>query len=153
MQAFLEVLREIRNTRGEFNVDPGKRIRAIARANASTMELAENEHILKRLCNVESLTLLPANADEPANSASIVVGDMAIFLPLEGMIDIAAECQRLAGEKAKIAERLARTEKMLANENFVSRARPDVVQRERDRLGDLQSAQAQIAERIAKLCD
>ena len=41
---------------------------------------------------------------------------------------------------------------MLANENFVTRARPDVVQRERDRLRDLQAAEAQIAERIASLC-
>ena len=85
-------------------------------------------------------------------TASIVVSDISLFLPLEGMLDIAAECQRLAGERAKIAEQLSRTAKMLDNENFVSRARPDVVQRERDRLDDLKSAQAQIEERIANLC-
>ena len=152
MGAYLEVVREIRNTRGEFNVEPGRRIQAIASANASTAGLATNDHILRRLCNVESLTLLRADAEEPANSASIVVGDMSIFLPLEGMLDIAAECQRLAGERAKIAEQLNRTAKMLDNEKFVSRARPDVVQRERDRLDDLKSAQAQIEERIANLC-
>ncbi len=152
MGACLEVVREIRNTRGEFNVEPGKRILALARESASAADLAANDQILRRLCNVESLTLLPADAEEPANSASIVVGDISIFLPLEGMLDIAAECQRLTRERAKIAEQLGRTAKMLDNENFVSRARPDVVQRERDRLDDLKSAQAQIAERIANLC-
>ena len=152
MHAYLEVVREIRNTRGDFNVEPGKRIRAIARESAVTRDLAQHDHILKRLCNVESLKLLPAAADEPANSASIVVGDISIFLPLEGMLDIAAECQRLEGEKTKIAEQLARTEKMLANEKFVSRAQPAVVQRERDRLDDLQAAKAQLEERIANLC-
>ncbi|MCY4061807.1 MAG: valine--tRNA ligase [Chloroflexi bacterium] len=152
MGAYLEVVREIRNTRGEFNVEPGKRIQAIARANTATADLAANDHILRRLCNVASLTLLPADAEEPANSASIVVGDISLYLPLEGMLDIAAECQRLAGERAKIAEQLSRTAKMLDNENFVSRARPDVVQRECDRLDDLKSAQAQIEDRIANLC-
>lgn len=151
MQTYLEVVREIRNMRGEFNVEPGKRIQAIASTNASTADLAANDHILRRLCNVESLTLLPADAEEPANSASIVVSDISIFLPLEGMLDIAAERQRLAGERAKIEEQLSRTAKMLDNENFVSRARPDVVQRERDRLDDLKSAQARIEERIAHL--
>ena len=153
MGAYLEIVREIRNTRGEFDVAPGKRIQAIARENAATVDLAANDHILRRLCNVESLTLLPADAQESANAASIVVGDISIFLPLEGMLDIAAECQRLAGEKAKIAEQISRTAKMLDNENFVSRARPDVVQRERDRLEDLTAAQAQIDERIANLCE
>ena len=153
MQAFLDVVRETRNTRGEYNVAPGKRIQAIARDSAVARELSQHSHILSRLCNVESLTLLPADAEEPANSASIVVGDISIFLPLEGMLDIAAECQRLAREQAKITAQLSRTAKMLDNENFVSRARPDVVQRERDRLDDLRSAQAQIEERIANLCD
>ena len=152
MQTFLELVREIRNTRGEFKVDPGKRIRAIARESAAAIALAQHDYILARLCNVESLTLLPAGADEPANSASIVAGDITLFLPLEGMLDIAAECERLASEELKIAEQLARTAKMLANEKFVERARPDVVQRERDRLDDLNTAKAQLEERIAKLC-
>ncbi len=152
MHAFLDVVREIRNTRGEFKVDPGKRITAIARENAATRALAQHDYILARLCNVESLRLLPAGADEPANSANIVVGDISIYLPLEGMLDIAAECERLAAEKAKIRQQLRRTAQMLANEKFVERARPDVVQRERDRLADLQSATAQLDERIANLC-
>ncbi len=151
MSLCLEAVREIRNTRGEFAVDPGRRISAIARESAAAKDLAENAQILRRLCNVEALTLLPADADEPQNCASIVVGEISLYLPLEGLLDVAAESQRLAGEKAKIAEKLARTEKMLANQNFVERARPDVVQRERDRLADLQAAAARLDERLARL--
>ncbi len=152
MQTFLELVREIRNTRGEFNVDPGKRIRAIAYEKDATRELADNAHILLRLCNVDKLTLLPDGADEPANSAGIVVGEIALYLPLEGMLDIAAECKRLAAEDAKLKQQIERTANMLANENFVQRARPDVVQRERDRLVELEAASSQIAARIASLC-
>ena len=153
MHAFLDVVREIRNTRGEFKLDPGKRIRATAREGEVTRDLAQNKHILARLCNVEALTLIPRDAADPSNAASIVTGEISLFLPLEGMLDIAAECQRLTREKEKLGEQLARTEKMLANENFVARARPDVVQRERDRLNDLNAAWTQLEDRIAALCD
>ena len=152
MSMILELVREIRNTRGEYKVDPGKRITALAKRDAASEMLTENAHVLARLCNVEELTLLPSDADDPPNCAGIVAGELSVYLPLEGMLDIAAECQRLQDESAKLSDQLASTQKMLANENFVKRARPDVVQRERDRLRDLQAAQAQIKERIAALC-
>ena len=153
MGACLELVREIRNTRGDYKVDPGRRVKAFARANDLTKELTTHAHILKRLCNVEELALLPAGAAEPPGSATIVVGEMSVFLPLEGMIDVAAERQRLKGELTKILAQLARTESMLGNENFVQRARPDVVERERNRLAELASARSQIEERLAALSD
>ena len=152
MHAYLDLVREIRSARGEFKVDPGRRIQAIAKASEAASDLARNDHILKRLCNVEKLALIPLEAPDPDNVASIVVGDISLYLPLEGMLDIAAECQRLTDEKAKLQAQLERTEKMLGNENFVNRARPDVVQRERDRLVDLKTTDARLEERIANLC-
>ena len=151
MHSFLEVVREIRNTRGDYKVDPSKRITAIAKSTEAAEELARNAHILKRLCNVEALTLI-TGATEPANSAAIVVGDISLYLPLEGMVDIAAECERLSKEMAKLQSQLDGTKKMLANENFVNRAPDNVVQRERNRLVELETALAQIIERIANLC-
>ena len=153
MGACLEIVREIRNTRGEFKVDPGKRITAIAKGGQAVEDLAENDYVLKRLCNVEELVLIPPDADDPPNAAGIVVGDLSLYLPLEGMLDIAAECQRLTDESAKVRAQLERTQKMLGNENFVQRARPDVVQRERDRLVELESAFVQIEDRLVSLCD
>ena len=84
--------------------------------------------------------MLPAEQDAPPNAASIVVGDLSLYLPLEGMLDLEAERKRLADEKAKLQQQLSRTEAMLGNEKFVERAQPEVVQRERDRLADLQAA-------------
>ena len=152
MNAFLELVREVRNTRGEFNVDPGKRIVALAHANAATEELAQHSYILKRLCNVEELQLLPAGSSAPENSVSIVVSDLTLYLPLEGMLDIAAECLRLNGERSRLQQQLDKTRKMLSNDNFVLKARPDVVQRERDRLVDLEAAFSQVEVRLSNLC-
>ena len=152
MNAYLEVVRDIRNTRSEFKVDPGKRIAAWAYENASTQELAKNAYILKRLCNVESLRMLEANSSVPTNSASIVVSDITLYLPLEDMLDIEAECERLTKDSARLQTQLDKTRKMLANDNFVNKARPDVVQRERDRLVELEAAYSQVEQRLSSLC-
>ncbi len=152
MHTYLEIVREVRNTRGEYKVDPGRRIRALAHETPAAKALADNAYIFQRLCNVDELKLIPQDQAEPANAASVVAGEITLYLPLEGMLDIAAECRRLADEGTKLQQQLSRTVKMLANENFVQRARPDVVQRERDRLAELKAAFSQVQERLASLC-
>jgi Valyl-tRNA synthetase len=56
-------------------------------------------------------------------------------------------------EQAKLQEQIERSQAMLQNEQFVTRARPDIVERERTKLADLQASAAQIAERLAALCN
>ena len=151
MNLLLKLVREVRNTRGEFKVDPGKRILALARAGAVASDLERYGYIFRRLCNVEELQLLTADAPAPANSASIVAGATTLYLPLEGMLDLAAESQRLEGEGNRLAQQISKTQKMLSNDSFVSKAPAAIVQRERDRLTDLESAYAQVVERLSNL--
>lgn len=151
MNVFLDLVKGIRNTRTEYNVDPGRRISALANAGSHEVNLSAYGYIFRRLCNVEDLELASDN-QQPENSASVVASDVTLYLPLEGMLDIEAECKRLAGEREKVNGQLTKTEKMLSNENFVNKARPDVVQRERDRLATLESEMAQIEERLSSLC-
>lgn len=150
MNIYLDLVKGVRNTRTEYNVDPGKRISAIASTTTSSIETYS--YIFQRLCNIEQITIMAAEDSEPENSASIVATGTTIYLPLEGMLDIEVECKRLKDEKEKITQSLLKTEKMLSNENFVSKARPDVVQKERDRLIELQSSLSQIDERLSSLC-
>jgi valyl-tRNA synthetase len=147
------LVKGVRNTRTEYNVDPGKRITALASAGANKTALQHNDFIFQRLCNIESITMLADDDAEPANSASVVAGNITLYLPLDGMLDIEAECKRLTTKQEDLNGQLARTEKMLGNENFISKARPDVVQRERDRLAELQAELSQIEERLASLCN
>ena len=151
MNLLLELVREVRNTRGEFKVDPGKRILALAKAGAAKSDLERYGYIFSRLCNVEELQLLTADDPAPANSASIVVSDTTLYLPLEDMLDLAAESQRLEGEGNRLAQQINKTQKMLNNDSFVSKAPAAIVQRERDRLTDLESAYAQVVERLSNL--
>jgi len=68
------------------------------------------------------------------------------------MVDIEAECERLERERDKLAQQIQRSRTMLDNENFVTRARPDVVERERKALDEYQTSLTQLEERIASLC-
>ncbi len=151
MNLLLELVREVRNTRGEYKVNPGKRIKALARAGATAQDLAAHDYIFRRLCNVEELQLLAAEDPAPEDSASIVVSNVTLYLPLEGMLDLEAESQRLEGEATRLTQQIAKTQKMLGNDNFLSKAPEAIVQRERDRLADLESAYRQVAERLSSL--
>lgn len=151
MNLLLELVRELRNTRAEYKVDPGKRISALAKARASAQDLAACDYVFRRLCNVEELQLLDPEDPSPANAASIVVSDITLYLPLEGMLDLEAERGRLEGEASRLTQQIAKSQKMLGNGNFVSKAPQAIVQRERDRLADLESAYKQVTERMSSL--
>ena len=151
MNLLLELVRELRNTRGEYQVDPGKRITALATASASANDLVAHDYVFARLCNVGELKLLAAADPAPANAASIVVSDITLYLPLEGMLDLEAEKSRLENEAKRLTHQIAKSQNVLRNDNFLSKAPGAIVQRERDRLADLESAHAQVAERLSSL--
>jgi valyl-tRNA synthetase len=152
MNTLMDMVRGIRNARLEYEVDPGRRIKAIIAPGSYSEAITKYTYIFARLCNVSEIELLAQNAPAPVESASVVVSDATVYLPLAGMVDVQAECERLQKEQTKLQEQIERTQKQLGNEQFVSRARPDVVERERNRLADLQASAEQIAERLAALC-
>ena len=152
MNLLLELVRELRNVRGEYKVDPGQRITALAKARpAAAKDLEKYGFVFSRLCNVAELQLLSAADPAPANSVSIVVSDVTLYLPLAGMLDLEAESQRLENEGIRLTRQIDKTRVMLSNDNFLNKAPAAVVQRERDRLADLESAYTQVAERLSSL--
>lgn len=152
MQLLIDLVRGIRNVRDEYQVEPGRKITALVAAGNHETLFAGHEYLFARLCNVATLEMMPAGSEASSQAASVTVADVTAYLPLADFIDVAAECERLGKEQEKLTEQIARVQAQLSNENFVSRARPDVVERERTRLADLQASAAQIAERIAGLC-
>ena len=151
MQALMEMVRGIRNVRAEYSVDPGRRIQALIAPGSYRDAVEHYQYIFARLCHVETATLLEDGASAPENSASVIVNDAVVYLPLAGMVDIELECQRLRKEQEKLQQQIDRTQNLLNNENFVNRANPEVVERERKSLVDLQAGAAQVAERLASL--
>lgn len=152
MTVLMDLVRGIRNVRVEYNVDPARKISAVFAPGSYRETLEQYGYLFGRLCNTPETSILADGAAAPEQAASVVVSEVTAYLPLAGLVDVAAECERLTKEQEKIQQQIARSAGMLGNEQFVSRAKPDVVERERTKLADLQASAAQIAERLKALC-
>lgn len=151
MQVFIELVRDVRNIRTEYKVDPAKRISALASPGTRRDLLASYSYIFARLCNVQQFSLLEDGTQPPPQAASAVYGDTTIFLPLEGLIDLQAERERLRKERANLSDQADKLEAKLNNEGFISKAPQAVVERERERLNDMRASLLQIQERLSTL--
>jgi valyl-tRNA synthetase len=153
-EAEMDLLRDlvvkVRNLRAEYSVDASRRIPVIAGGGAQATLIERHADIFSRLANVEKVTLLNGNG-APEQSAAVVSGDVTLYLPLAGMIDLAVESDRLSKELENIKAQITKTEGMLANESFVSRAKPEVVERERTKLKDLTQTRGVVEERLRAL--
>jgi valyl-tRNA synthetase len=136
IQAFILAVRQIR---GEMNIAPSRRIPVVLKgASAQDRAYAEQYRAyLDRLAGIDSLTVLEADATAP-ESATALVGNMAVLVPMAGLIDAVAEAERLGKLLSKAEQELAKTRVKLSNENFVRNAPPEVVKTEREREADFE---------------
>ncbi len=152
MTILIDLIRGIRNVRDEYKVEPGRKITAVASVGGFGALFDQYSYLFARLCNVATVTKLGAGENPPGESASVVVNEVTMYLPLAEFIDLGAECERLNKESAKLTVQIEKSRGMLANEGFINRAQPDVIERERAKLASLEASAAQIAERISSMC-
>lgn len=130
----------IRNIRGEMDIAPSKPLSVLLR-NANDEDnrrLGISRTFIDRLARLEAVTLLSEGEEAPA-SATALVGEMEILIPMAGLIDKDAELARIAKAMEKIEKDVARTTGKLSNEKFVSNAPEAVIEKERAKLADAES--------------
>jgi len=126
------VITALRNIRGEMNLPPSKTISAILK----TDKLKEVTFgYIKALAKVDNL-VVGSDVEKPKASASAVVKDCDIYVPLEGLIDLDIERSRIEKEIVRIEGSLQGVTKKLSNESFVGRAPADVVEKEKAKKED-----------------
>ncbi len=141
----------IRNIRSEMNLPPVKTVDVVIKADGDALAtLTENRSFLSPLARVGEWTIAP-DAHRPGIAASAVVRGVELWVPLAGLIDIDAERQRLMKEADKVAGDLEGTKKKLMNQDFLAKAKPEVVQRERDRLELLDQTVAKLQRALDSL--
>ncbi|WP_027716997.1 valine--tRNA ligase [Desulfovirgula thermocuniculi] len=152
MELLMEVTRAIRHIRSEMNVPPGKTATAVlvAEEEGARELLAGWRHYVEGLarCRVE---LRAACDAPPPQSAHGVARGVKIYVPLAGLIDINREASRLEKELAAVEKELARVKGKLASEAFLTKAAPDVVEKERAKEKDLSARAASLRQRLAVL--
>ncbi len=141
MEWVMQAILGVRRIKGEMNIAPGKPVPVLlGNTNHSDRKNAEQHEIyLSSLAKVESIEILAAGEDGP-ESATALVGEMKLLIPLAGLIDKDAELARLEKEMGKLQADIDRTEKKLTNPAFVDKAPEAVVNKERDKLNDAKSA-------------
>ncbi|MCK4964520.1 MAG: class I tRNA ligase family protein, partial [Dehalococcoidia bacterium] len=131
MAVVTDIVRSIRNTRAEFKVEPSRWIEALVAANEASLDIVSQSRAIERLARVNPLTIIDASDRRPDMVKTIVLEGAEVILPMSGMIDLEAERMRLNKEIDSNQAEIARIEARLNDENFISKAPPDVVERER----------------------
>ena len=91
------------------------------------------------------------SGDVPKNSAQAVLDEATVVLPLAGLIDLAAERKRLAGTRDKALGEAKKMAQKLANVDFVARAKPEVVEENRERLAGFEAEAARLEAALARI--
>ncbi|MCE1187501.1 MAG: valine--tRNA ligase [Ignavibacteria bacterium] len=138
VEAAIEDLKDkingIRNIRGEMNLPPSKPLTLFIKSAPMGPDYIS---YMKKLTRSEQIEVAP-DIEKPAKSASVVLKDCEIFVPLEGLIDLDIEKNRLQKEIDRLEGSLIGVQKKLSNESFVQNAPADIVEREKQKLSDWQ---------------
>ena len=143
-----------RNIRGKMDISFGKPIPVLFHNGNETdkRRLETYRTLLESLVKPERMEWLDAGDEVPV-SATGLVGDMQVLVPMSGLIDKDAEITRLNKEIDRKQKDIARTEAKLNNANFVEKAPVEVVQKEKDKLVDLASALEQLEEQKTRVAN
>ncbi len=147
-----EVVLGVRNIRGEMNISPAKSVPLLMH-NGSEIEhqrLIKNEAFLKSLAKLESIEW-KQQGDELPVSATALVNQLELLIPMAGLIDVAAEKARLEKEVERLNKDKERCNAKLANPAFVDKAPEAVVNKERQNLAEVESSLAKLSVQIEQL--
>ncbi len=152
MELVMDVIRAIRNIRGEMDVPPGKQVTALldCKSEKACRILEGGAAAIRVLGKVGEMTI-GQSLDRPEQSATQVAGEVEISLPLAGLVDIAEEEKRLQKEIAKVQKDVDLFTRKLANEKFVANAPVHVLEKDRGKLKDAEEKIGVLQESLGKI--
>ena len=149
----MQAIRAVRNTRAQLKIPANQFLEAIVDANGLQSTIEEEAELIRNLSRIDPLKVVSGDvetADQP-RGITLVVDPLVVRLPLEGVVDISAEAERLRGELADCESNLTRVAKLVANPNFRAKAKPEVVETEEERLKSLEERQQRLKEILEQL--
>jgi valyl-tRNA synthetase len=152
MEWVKEFIVGIRQIRSGMDIKPSKPLPVLLQ-NASKDDqarLERNRHTIDFLARTESITIL-ADGDEAPESATALVGEMKVLIPMAGLIDKDAEIARLSKEIDNKKQEVKRIECKLSNPNFVERAPEAVVEKERSKIKEIQTALKNFEDQLVRI--
>ncbi len=151
MGLIIEVTNALRNIRGEMNLPPGEQIIVLFRTKNEAVErkLQENQSFIRSLALVKEFKF-GRDVQKPLYSAFVVVRDVEIFVPMDRS-RMEEEARRLEKEIVKIEKESAFVMKKLANEQFIAKAPPDVVEEVKEKASEFRGRREKLEESLNKI--
>jgi len=144
----------IRQLRGESNLPRSVRLTALL-ADASHLDRARAERYtgqLRKLAGIERIDFVPEGSGVKG-AATALLGAMRILVPLAGLIDVAAERDRLGKQLEKTRDDLGKVQRKLDNQGFVANAPLEIVAKEHTRIAELTQRATQLEQQLARLAE
>ncbi len=152
MSGVMDVVTAGRNIRGEMRISPAVALTMTLRPGPGAAAVfTENAALIESLARVR--LIVDPRATRPRNSALAVAGGAEVYVDLAGIVDLAAERQRLEKEIKKAGETVGFLRAKLGRPEFVERAPAEIVERERERLVEQEALHAKLAASLAWLDD
>lgn len=150
MTSIIDIIRAVRNTRTQYNVASGRWIEVEVYGGELAPDITRYSQAIESLSRAKPIHIYDSRqGDTPSGNAHVqVLAESDVVIPMESVVDLAAERKRLHKEIAESQTEVSRLETMLNNEAFVTRAPSAVVDREREKLatarGKLERLQQQL---------
>jgi len=149
MQMVMDLILAIRNIRGEMNIAPSMQITVIVKVESKELgeHLEKSAGYAKTLARIKVLRIGVAE-DKPKNVATAVIKGAEVYVPLEGILDLTQERDRLQKEIAKLSKDIEVFSKKLSNKNFVDKAPKDVVEKDTAKLEEFKVKRGKLEESL-----
>ena len=137
MEILKSLISSIRTIRSQMNVPPNKLCKMIVQCNSEQKSIL-NSHslIIKSLAKIETIEMTE-DSKKPSQSATAIVDNMEIFIPLKGIIDFDIEKKRLQKRIKELNNHLIGANSKLKNKEFLKRAPKNIVDREKEKKEDM----------------
>lgn len=151
MSWLVRLVSEIRAVRSEMNVPAASKLDLLAAgASAATAQrLKRHRELILRLARLERVG--PVDGAAPRSAAQFVLDETTLFLPLEGVIDLAKERARLQKEVGRLAGEIAKIDGKLGNADFIKRAPEEIIEEQRERRGEAAQARSKLEDALRRL--
>ena len=134
MDLLQQIVTSIRAIRSQLNIPPNKRATVyIANSESFKEVILSFDDVIKMLAGVNLISFIN-NEERPSKSATAVIKNMELFIPLEGLIDIDLEINRLSKRIDKLKKHILVSEKKLSNKNFVANAPENIITHEKEKM-------------------
>ena len=149
----MQTVRAVRNTRAQLRIPPGQYLEAVVEADGFQNAIEEEAEVIRILTRIETLSIVSAGSTSVGHPKGItlLINPLVVRLPLEGVVDLPTEAQRLRKELEDCQRNLDRVSNLVSKPEFLAKARPDVVATEQERLKSLQETSQRLGEILAQL--